>query len=147
MLTYKQLLEVVCVILSVIQAVLSGGRHIVFIPLEILEKCLEIGFYSFIFGSVANCLIKISLSLSLLRLKWNDKRWFIGLWSLIVLTALVAFTSAFTIIFTCRPIRAYWNLKLVIQGNCWSAKKIIHLSYAWGGKNYSGTTIVEADGN
>jgi hypothetical protein len=110
----------------------TKGHHILFIPENVIEYALKLGFWVFVLAPITNSLIKISLSLMFFRIKGKDYWWRVGLWSMIAILIIILFSSSLSIIFSCTPVSGFWHISERLGGHCLSISKNADLSYGFG---------------
>jgi len=113
-------------------ATLTGGHHLIFVPIDAMESSSELGFFIIMLSGITNGLIKISLSLLLLRIKGHEFWWSVGLWILICSLAIVMIGSALSTIISCNPVSAFWHITERLSGKCWSPIVSMYISYGFG---------------
>jgi hypothetical protein len=101
--------------------------------IPLINSALKTAFWCYMIPLVANCLIKIAVCLMLLRIK-DGFRWRLMLWSLIAMCGAVAIISVLTIILSCSPVSAYWDVIARYTGkSCWPVEISIFITYGTGG--------------
>src|ERR1700753_4082811 len=99
---------------------LSGGRHQEFIPLSVSERMAKLNVVGYTFAISSPMFVKISICLTLLRLK-DNKLWRVFLWCLMIESMITSVVNIFLFLLECRPISLSWNITLRFTSTkCWS---------------------------
>lgn len=132
--TVAMLFTLGCYGLSVANAVVTGGRHTVYVELGSLLTNAKISF-AFVFVWLWSVtLVKVAVCCMLLRVKSYSKVWQLGLWILIALLFVIAVIVTITHMLMCRPISANWELSMIITpGYCWSVGRFVNFTYSYSG--------------
>ncbi|SMQ47647.1 unnamed protein product [Zymoseptoria tritici ST99CH_3D7] len=97
------------------------------------ERALQYWYFCEIFYVLSTCLLKISVSLFLLRVATHRLHIFI-IHTIMVVSALLGFTFFFVLIFQCYPVSDWWSLD-PLQKHCINPTVVIGLTYAVSGLN------------
>jgi hypothetical protein len=132
--TLAMLVTLGCYSLSTATSVITGGRHTVYVGIDVLIVNAKISF-AFVFVWLWSVtLVKIAVCFMLLRVKSHSKAWLFGLWILVGLLLIIAIIVTITHMLMCRPITANWELTMIIApGYCWSVERFVNFTYSYSG--------------
>jgi hypothetical protein len=95
--------------------------------------------FSILCNGVAMASLKISLGLSLLRVRLS-KKFNIMIWVAMVLSILVNFPVFPSTLAMCNPMKKIWNKDPTIEGSCWPTQASLAFSYTQTGQQANAFT-------
>jgi len=89
--------------------IITGGRHIYYIPIDTIERALHLAFPCSILWVWGVTFVKANVALLLLRIK-QSKYWQIGIKALLTSLVVVAIIATICDLVQRNPIRANWQI-------------------------------------
>jgi rhodopsin domain-containing protein len=111
------------------------------LTIKLIEKTLLLVFLDRLLWIWSVTMIKLSVTIVILRIR-QERHWQRGLYFLIAVLLLAAIGNSISILLACRPIKANWNIELLLTpGTCQSEHTTVILIWATSSKFLTPTSF------